>query len=152
MRILVAAVGRARKGPERTLFEHFAGRLGGSVQLMEIEEKKPLPAARLKRREGELLLARVPDGAVVVALDSTGRDLTSRAFADQLRAWRDDGVRDLAFLIGGAEGLDAGLLADADLVLSLGPMTWPHLLVRALLAEQLYRAHSILDGHPYHRG
>ncbi len=97
------------------------------------------------------MLGAIPKEATVVALDGGGRSLDSRTFAKRLEGWRDGGVRDLAFLIGGAEGLDRDLISDADLVLSLGAMTWPHLLVRGMLAEQLFRAQSILDGHPYHR-
>ena len=102
--------------------------------------------------EGALLLAAVPAGATVVVLDAGGRALDSPALAARLRTWRDAGVGDVAFLIGGAEGLDADVVAGADLVLSLGPMTWPHLLARAMLAEQIYRAQCILEGHPYARG
>lgn len=105
-----------------------------------------------KQREGERLIAAVPTGARVVALDERGKSLDSPAFAALLKRWQDEGVGDLAFVIGGAEGLSGALLARADLTLSFGPMTWPHLLVRVLLAEQLYRAQCILDGHPYHRG
>ena len=156
MRITVAAVGRARSGPERALFDLYAGRLSApslaSLALKEVEARRPLPPDRLKQREAELLLAAVPETARLVALDAGGRTLTSEAFAERLRALREDGVQDLAFVIGGAEGLAAEILRRADWTLSLGPMTWPHLLVRALLAEQLYRAQSILAGHPYHRG
>ncbi len=151
MRILIAAVGRARKGPERALYDHFAARITFPLGLREVEEKRPLPAARLKRREGELLAAAAPDGALVVALDERGQVLSSAAFAARLGAWRDDGVGDLAFLIGGAEGLDERVRRQAGLVLSLGSMTWPHLMVRAMLAEQIYRAQCILSNHPYHR-
>ena len=151
MRILIAAVGRARNGPERDLFERQARRITLPLSLKEVEEKRALPPARLKQREGELLLAAAPKGALVVALDGTGRTLSSTAFAEHLRRWRDDGVKDLAFLIGGAEGLDRAVLGRADLVLSLGAMTWPHLLVRGMLAEQIYRAQCIISGHPYHR-
>ena len=104
------------------------------------------------RHEGELLLRAVPDGARVVALDAAGKTLTSAAFAKHLGAWRDAGVKDVAFLIGGADGLDGAVTGAADLVLSLGAMTWPHLLARAMLAEQIFRAQCILSGHPYHRG
>ena len=93
----------------------------------------------------------VPDGAVMIVLDERGDSLTSTQFAQQLQRWRDDGVAELAFLIGGANGLDAKVRKSAQLVLSFGRVTWPHLLMRALLAEQLYRAQQILDGHPYHR-
>ena len=104
------------------------------------------------RHEGELLLKAVPEGALVVALDAAGKTLTSAAFAKRLGAWRDGGVKDVAFLIGGADGLDGAVTGAADEVLSLGAMTWPHLLARAMLAEQIYRAQCILAGHPYHRG
>ncbi len=151
MRITLAAVGRAKAGPALDLYEFYAGRLGWPIELKEIEERKKLAPARLKAREGELLLAAVPAGARLVALDEKGKALSSAGFAQQLGAWRDEGVRDVAFVIGGADGLAPPVLAAADLVLSFGALTWPHLLVRGLLAEQLYRAQSILAGHPYHR-
>ena len=151
MRILIAAVGRARKGPERALFDHFAARITFPLTLREVEEKRPLPPPQLKRREGALLSAAVPDDARMVALDERGKVLSSTAFAGKLGAWRDDGVGDLAFLIGGADGLDEAVRKQADMVLSLGPMTWPHLMVRAMLAEQIYRGQCILANHPYHR-
>ena len=88
----------------------------------------------------------------MVALDGRGKTLTSEEFATRLARWRDDGIADLVFVIGGADGLDRRLIERAAFVLSLGAMTWPHLLVRVLLAEQIYRAQSILLGHPYHRG
>ena len=116
-----------------------------------VEEKKPLSGDTLTAREAELLSAALPDGATVVAMDERGKSLASPDFAARLGAWRDDGVRDLAFLIGGADGLAEEVRKRADLVLSLGKQTWPHQLVPALLAEQLYRGHAILTGHPYHR-
>jgi 23S rRNA (pseudouridine1915-N3)-methyltransferase len=151
MHIIVAAVGRSRAGPQRDLFEHYARRLAWPISLKEIEERRSLSPERLKAREAELLRAAVPKGARLVLLDERGTALSSAAFAERLGRWRDDGVRHLAFLIGGADGLDDGLREGADLVLSLGRMTWPHFLVRGLLAEQLYRAQQILAGHPYHR-
>ena len=105
----------------------------------------------MNKGQGERLLGQVPVGAVVVALDETGKTLNSVAFAEKLKVWRDEGVRDVAFLIGGADGLDDAVRNRADLVMSFGAMTWPHLLVRGLLAEQIYRAQCILSGHPYHR-
>lgn len=152
MRVLVAAVGRIRPGPERALFDHYAKRLSWPVRVQEIALPHALPPDRQREKEGELLLAAVPAGAAMVALDGQGRQLSSEAFAHRLGEWRDSGIRDLAFLIGGAEGLSEAVRSAANLVLSLGEMTWPHLLVRALLAEQLYRAETILAGHPYHRG
>ncbi|MDD9877549.1 MAG: 23S rRNA (pseudouridine(1915)-N(3))-methyltransferase RlmH [Magnetovibrio sp.] len=151
MQNVIVAVGRFKAGPEKALFDHFAGRLQPSLELREVEEKKRLSGDQLKNREAELLLAQVPKGAVTVALDGTGNALSSRQLAERLGGWRDDGRRHAAFLIGGADGLDASVLARAELTLSLGPQTWPHLMVRGMLAEQLYRAHSILAGHPYHR-
>lgn len=105
-----------------------------------------------RAREGEALLAAIPGGARIVALDERGRSESSEALANRLGRWRDDGVRTAGFIIGGADGLDESVRKKADLVLSFGALTWPHMLVRAMLAEQLYRAQSILAGHPYHRG
>ncbi len=151
MRIEIIAVGRARAGPERDLYNVWLRRIRWPVNLREIEEKRPLPAARLKAREAELLLAALPGDAPLVALDETGRDLSSQAFAERLGDWRDGGRPGIAFVIGGAGGLDQAVTGRADLVLSFGRLTWPHMLVRAMLAEQIYRAQQILAGHPYHR-
>lgn len=155
MRMTLIAVGRMRPGPVRALYDHYAGRLGpgplGALALKEVEERRPLPAEDLKRREADLLLGAAPKGARIIALDETGKAHSSAQFAGLIGRWRDEGVRDLAFLIGGPEGLDQAVHQAAALALCLGPMTWPHLLTRALLAEQLYRAQSILSGHPYHR-
>ncbi|HSK38271.1 MAG TPA: 23S rRNA (pseudouridine(1915)-N(3))-methyltransferase RlmH, partial [Arenibaculum sp.] len=143
MRIWLAAVGRARPGPARALFEEYAGRLNWPLTLREVELRKRVAAADAKRREAELLLAAVPATATVIALDERGRNLSSEDFAARLGAWRDGGVGDLALLVGGADGLDAGLRERADLVLALGTMTWPHMMVRAMIAEQVYRAQQI---------
>jgi 23S rRNA (pseudouridine1915-N3)-methyltransferase len=156
MRIVICAVGRSRPGALRTLYEDYAGRVDGTrlfgrMELREVEERRSLPTAELKLREGELLAAALPKGATVVTLDGCGQSLSSEAFATRLAKWRDGGTADLAFVIGGADGLDKPLVEKASLVLSLGAMTWPHLLARAMLAEQIYRAATILQGHPYHR-
>jgi 23S rRNA (pseudouridine1915-N3)-methyltransferase len=151
VRILVAAVGKARPGPARALYEEYAGRLGWPLTLREVELRKKLPAAEAKRQEGAHLLAAVPPGAVLVALDERGIELGSEDFAARVGGWRDRGAADLAFAIGGADGLDGAVTARADLVLALGRMTWPHMMVRAMLLEQVYRAQTILSGHPYHR-
>ena len=151
MRLTIACIGRAGRGPERDLYEHYAGRIRWPLALRELEEKKKLPPAELIRREGALLLGAVPDKAVRVALDRRGKVLDSETFARRLARWRDDGVADVAFLIGGADGHGEPLLHKAALVLSFGAMTWPHLLARAMLAEQIYRAQQLLAGHPYHR-
>lgn len=152
MRLTIAATGRAGRGPERDLYDHYAGRIRWPLALREIEQKRRLPASELMRREGELLLAAVPTDAVTVALDRRGRQMDSAAFARQLGRWRDQSVADVAFLIGGADGHAEALLEEASLVLSFGAMTWPHQLARAMLAEQIYRGQQILAGHPYHRG
>ena len=119
--------------------------------IVELEEKRRLPAPELKAREGELILAALPAGARLAALDEDGKQWSSREFAGRLAAWRDAGSPTLAFAIGGADGLDRAVIERADAVMSLGAMTWPHLLVRGMLLEQLYRAQQILAGHPYHR-
>ncbi len=153
MRILIAAVGRAKAGPERALFEHYQARLLNpfSLELKEVEEKRPLQGVELKQREADLLLGVVPKGALVIALDERGKSLPSTKFASKIGEWRDEGIRDIAFLIGGADGLDEKIRKQARLSLSFGAQTWPHMLVRGLLAEQVYRARCILGGHPYHR-
>jgi 23S rRNA (pseudouridine1915-N3)-methyltransferase len=156
LRILVVAIGRAKPGPARSLYEEYRKRLKPSPELIEIEERRPLPAGEMKRREGELILAalarRNGRARITVALDEAGRSLATLAFAKLLADWQTRGIEEAAFLIGGAEGMDQPVKQAADLILSLGPMTWPHLLVRGLLAEQLYRAQQIAAGHPYHRG
>lgn len=150
--VWIIAVGRARAGPERDLFELYAKRLIPPPVLKEVREKRSLPPTEIRESEGKLLLEAAPKGAAVIALDAKGKALSSSALADKIGKWRDAGMNDLAFLIGGAEGLGDAVIKGADLVLSLGPMTWPHMLVRGMLAEQLYRAQCILSGHPYHRG
>jgi 23S rRNA (pseudouridine1915-N3)-methyltransferase len=129
----------------------YAKRLVPPATILELEEKRPLPPALLKARAAELILAALPAGARLVALDRGGTAWSSRELADRLATWRDHGTGAVAFAIGGAEGLGAAVLERADAVLSLGAMTWPHLLVRSMLLEQLYRAQQILAGHPYHR-
>lgn len=151
MRVEIIAVGRARAGPERDLFESYARRMRWDLTLREVEERRPLPADQLKVREGELLVSTIPHGAAVVALDETGTDMPSAALARLLGTWRDEGRPVVAFVIGGAEGLSVPVRDRADLLIAFGRQTWPHMLVRAMLAEQLYRAQQILAGHPYHR-
>jgi 23S rRNA (pseudouridine1915-N3)-methyltransferase len=151
VRLWIAAVGRARSGPLNQLFEDYAARIAWPLALREVEVRQRLTGPALLRREAELLLAAVPSSARLVALDERGAAMSSDAFATRLAAWRDGGVGDVAFLIGGADGLDETVRHRADLVLALGAMTWPHLLVRALIAEQIYRSQQILAGHPYHR-
>ncbi|MEM8590179.1 MAG: 23S rRNA (pseudouridine(1915)-N(3))-methyltransferase RlmH [Pseudomonadota bacterium] len=151
MRLSLIAVGRDRDMAVDTLVERYRERSPWPLTLQTVDVKKGLKGDALKAAEGDLLLAKVPDGAKVVALDERGKDLTSIQLAVRLGGWRDDGSRDIAFLIGGADGFDARIRERADLVLRLGRLTWPHMMVRAMLAEQLYRAQMILNGHPYHR-
>lgn len=151
MKLTIAAVGRSGRGPERDLYEHYAGRIRWPLTLREVEERRKLPPAQLMLREGELLLEAVPPKSVLVMLDRRGKVLDSAAFTQRLGRWRDDGTGDVAFLIGGADGHTETMLGKAGLILSFGAMTWPHLLARAMLAEQIYRAQQLLAGHPYHR-
>lgn len=155
MRVTIAAIGRLKRGPEQVLIDDYLDRFGksgrqlglGPATIVEMEDRKGGGMAT----EAALLSARIPDGAVVIALDERGKLLTSPQFADTLGQWRDAGRRDCVCLIGGADGLDPSLRARADLVLSFGQMVWPHMLARVMVAEQLYRAASILAGSPYHR-
>ncbi|MEK9671121.1 MAG: 23S rRNA (pseudouridine(1915)-N(3))-methyltransferase RlmH [Rhodospirillaceae bacterium] len=151
MRISIIVCGRRKAGPEQDLFDQYKSRLPWDLALKLVEEKRPLQGNKLKESEATLLLGAVPDGAAVVVLDERGKSLSSREFSNRLSRWRDDGVRDVAFLIGGANGLEKSVRQRADLVMSFGQQTFPHQLVPALIAEQLYRAHAILTGHPYHR-
>jgi len=145
----VIAVGRSRDGPETELFARYSARIRPALALTEIADGKGAPS-EIMRREGEALLAALPAQAFAIALDLGGEVLDSATFAARLDGWLTLS-RPLRFLIGGAEGLDQTVIARADFVLSLGGMTWPHLLARAMLAEQIYRARSISAGHPYHR-
>ena len=151
MRLLIAAVGRIKAGPLADVQSEYVKRLGGSIAIKEVEERRALPPAERKAREGELLLAAIPENALVVALDERGKAMASTAFAERVQRWQTDGAKTLAFVIGGADGLAQPVVQRAEFVLSLGAMTWPHFLARILLLEQLYRAQQILNGHPYHR-
>lgn len=154
MRIDIAAVGRSKKGPEAALVADYldrfarAGRGMGlpAAVLHEVEDRRGGGMAA----EAELLARAIPEGAALVMLDERGEQPTSPEFAARLAGYRDS-ARDLCFVIGGADGLDPGLRHRADWQISFGRMVWPHLLVRVMLAEQLYRAATILAGSPYHR-
>ena len=143
------AVGRLRAGPEAELFARYNARLRPPLTVTEVAEGKGAPA-EAKRREADALLAALPANGFAIALDGGAVAPDSPALSALLERWLGLS-RPLCFLIGGAEGLDAPVLARADAALSLGPMTWPHMLVRPMLAEQLFRAQSIASGHPYHR-
>lgn len=155
MRLHLCAVGRLRAGPERELVDDYLQRLDrtgrplglGPATEHEVEDRKGGGMAA----EGALLSRVIPDGAALVVLDERGKTLSSPEFAQALAGWRDGGRQDAAFVIGGADGVDPTLRGRADLAISLGRMVWPHMLVRVMLAEQLYRAATILAGSPYHR-
>lgn len=152
MRIHIIAIGRARSGLEAALFKHYGDRVTQwPIILVEQDLRRRTAPDKLAEAEAALLEKSIPDGAFVIAMDERGKQHTSREFARLLRGQQDEGRRDMAFLIGGADGLAASLKEGADRVLSLGQATWPHLLVRGLLAEQIYRAQQINSGHPYHR-
>ena len=155
MRVHLVVVGRLRAGPELDLIKDYVIRfdrtgrpLGlGPAQVIEVEDKKGGDMAA----EAALLEKAIPSGALVCCLDERGKVMSSPNFADQLAGWRDNGRQDVAFVIGGADGIDPDLRERADALLSFGKMVWPHMLVRVMLSEQLYRAASILAGAPYHR-
>ncbi len=152
MRIHIVAIGRARAGPEAALFKHYADRVTRwPITLIEQDLRRKTAPDKAVDAEAMLLQNSIPEGAFVVALDERGKQRTSREFAALLQRQHDEGCQDIAFLIGGADGLAAALRKGADKEMSLGQATWPHLLVRGLLAEQIYRAQQIVAGHPYHR-
>lgn len=155
MRVHIVAVGRLRKGPERELVDDYVARFGrtgralglGPAQVIEVDDRKGGGMAA----EAALLKKSIPKGALVCVMDERGRSMASPDFAARLGQWRDGGQQDVAFVIGGADGLDPAIRDTADFALSFGAMVWPHMLVRVMLAEQLYRGASILAGTPYHR-
>ncbi len=159
MKIVIAAIGRLKDGPERLLAARYAERAAktgramalGPLDIRELPESRAARPADRKREEGAALASLIAPGNPVIVLDETGKSLPSADFAARLGRWRDDGAACVHFLIGGADGLDPALVKRADLVLSFGSQTWPHQIVRVLLAEQIYRAATILSGHPYHR-
>ena len=160
MRLLIAAVGKLKQGPERELFAHYLGRAEAAgrklhlspLSVAEVAESRAATASARAKAEGEALLAKVPSSQKLICLDPGGDALLSEGFAKLLARFRDRGAEGVAFLIGGADGLAGEALDKASGVLSLGPMTLPHGLARIVLAEQIYRATTIFAGHPYHRG
>lgn len=160
MRLLIAAVGKLKHGPERELFAHYLdraeaiGRKTGLSPLSAIEaaEAKAATAQARMEAEAKTLLAKLPSSYKLICLDRGGDQLGSEEFAQALAKFRDGGAQGLAFFIGGADGLGLAAQFKADRVVSLGPITLPHGLARIVLAEQIYRAGTLLTGHPYHRG
>jgi len=159
MRVGLFAVGRLKAGPENELAARYLDRFskaGPAIGLdfsrvTEVVESRASQASVRKREEAALLEKAMPVAGALILLDERGKALDSEGFAALLGVFRDSGKRDLTIAIGGADGLDPDLHARADSVICLGKMTWPHQLVRILIAEQLYRAVTILSGHPYHR-
>src|ERR1700681_1002998 len=159
MRIVVAAIGRLKHGPETELSERYRKRAAQTgrnlglrdVEIVEIRESRAAEAGKRMLEESIALANIIPEGAAVVLLDAQGENLDSPSLAAQLTKWRSNDRPAVVFIIGGADGLGRTLRAGAALRLSFGAATWPHQLVRVMLLEQLYRATTILSGHPYHR-
>jgi len=160
VRLLIAAVGRLKAGPERELLARYIERANAAgkplalapLEVVEIPESAAQTATKRKSDEANALLAAIPDKSKIIALDERGKNISSEDFAKTLARIRDDGAGSTALLIGGADGLDEGLRKKADMTIAFGAATFPHQIVRILLAEQIYRAVTILAGHPYHRG
>lgn len=159
MRITIAAIGRMKRGPELALVDDYVtrgralGRQAGvtGIEVRDCPESSAATPELRRAEEAGRLTAGVPPEAVLIALDEHGKPLTSKDFASRLGRLASEGRSETAFLIGGPDGLDSGLVKRAGLMLALGPMTWPHRLARVMLAEQIYRAVTILVNHPYHR-
>ncbi len=150
MKILIAAIGKAKASPERDLYLSYISRLPWKIECREFDVKlADTPQRKLK--EAEHLLDACKGFECIIALDESGKTLSSREFATQIKQWQGQGISSLAFVIGGSDGLHESVLKQSTLKWSFGRVTWPHMLVRGMLAEQLYRSHSIIAGHPYHR-
>jgi len=159
MRVMIAAIGRLKQGPERELAERYrkwaatAGRSAGitDFDIVEIRESRAGDAHRRMLEESIAIANIIPERAITVILDERGESMNSASFAGRLQGWRSEQQPALVFIVGGADGIAASLREKSNLRLSFGAATWPHQLVRIMLLEQLYRAVSILSGHPYHR-
>ena len=152
MHLWIIAIGKMKKNSEEDLLiRRYVKRCQWPINIIELEEKKKLPVEELKKAEGRLLLSSVPKGAKIIVLDEHGEHLNSEQFSDKLIKWSDSGIQNIALLIGGANGHSSEVKEKANLVLSFGRMTLPHMLIRAVLTEQLYRAYTITAHLPYHR-
>ena len=151
MRMQLLAVGRDRRGPMAELVDSYLKRCPWRIDLIEIPQRNHEDKTKRLRDEAGKIRQALPDNAAVIVLDERGDDLSSRDLAAQIERFRHDGRPALAFIIGGADGLDPSLIDAADRRLAFGRAVWPHRLVRVMLTEQLYRASTILTGHPYHR-
>lgn len=150
MRVHIAAIGKAKASPELQLYQHYLKRIPWKISLSEHDVKSAEGPVR-KVKEAELLLAACKGHECVVSLDESGSQISSQQIAEHISKWQQRGISSFACVIGGADGLDKSVLSASAAVWSFGRVTWPHMLVRGLLAEQLYRAHTIIQGHPYHR-
>ncbi len=151
MKITLIAVGLIKGGPEASLIAEYQKRLPWPTDIIEVEEKRPLPPAERKKSEGEKILSNIPKNTFVIAMDKAGKTLSSQDLSIKIEKWFSAGGASIFFLIGGSDGLSEEALAAANFKLSFGPMTWPHQLARVMLMEQLYRAWAIREGHPYHK-
>ena len=152
MNLTIIAIDKMKNNaPEKALIDAYIHQCGWTIKVIELQASKGLDGVSRQNAESELLLKHIPNNAKVIVLDEKGQTLSSRQFASKLIEWRDNGARDIALLIGGADGHTDIVRKRADLILSFGKMTLPHLLMRAVLCEQLYRAYTISIGHPYHR-
>ena len=151
MKITLLAVGRMKQGPFLDAADEYLRRMEWPFALREVECRKQIEGPQKMLEEGRLLLEALPEGASLIALDERGKSLTSREFAGLIKQRQDEGCKDLAFAIGGADGLSDAVRAKSSGIISFGKLTWPHMLARLMLIEQLYRAQQILKGHPYHR-
>jgi 23S rRNA (pseudouridine1915-N3)-methyltransferase len=159
MRLIVVAIGRLKQGPERELAERYRERFDDigrklgfrGLEIHEIPESRARDAATRVSEEAAAISALIPEKSVLVALDERGENVDSAAFARQLGRWRDQSIANTIFTIGGADGLSPDLQRNAKLRIAFGSATWPHQMVRVMLLEQIYRAATILAGHPYHR-
>ncbi len=151
MKLILLCIGTLKASPEKSLLDQYRARLSWPFEVKEVLCRKSGSPHQVKTWEGELLLHALEPDTVVIGLDERGTGLTSLEFAKTLETYRHAGTKSLTFVIGGADGLSDAVRKRCQRLISLGRMTWPHLLVRGLLAEQLYRAQQILIGHPYHR-
>ena len=151
MRVSILAIGKNRQGVFKDLYEFYAKRIQWEIQLVEVEIRKTLDWKKQRLNETRKLLSSVPKDSLIVTLDESGKLLTSRALSNWINNQVDNGAKDVSFLIGGSHGLDLSAISSPNLMISLGRVTWPHLMIRGMIAEQLYRAQQILQNHPYHR-
>ena len=151
MNIIIIAVGRIRSGPEKTLIENYSRRIKWPIEFREVEEKKKLKGLELKKRQGDLLLNQCPPESKIIVLDQCGKNLPSTKLASIFKNWQSNRVKEVCILIGGADGVDENISENVDLTISLSKMTFPHMLARIVLVEQIYRSETIINNHPYHK-